>query len=739
MGRRAVVTRRCSFRCGLFIGGRLTRARIRRLCREVGTASKHATRILENYFKQKFERAQNEDTVDEVVAHLRENLDMGRLYRQALVSCTTAGNRRKSGYHDAELQFLCGRYFIEAGIERVEVLSGEGSGNLYTYTSNNYRDVLCKNYSSPATVRKLMESVVNWHFSAHRADEKLCRKHALELLKHGKRFEPHMVRGQDSETHVCEHCVGHPSVAPAVDKFAEYIADFEEAKSVFKPPPKRGKKRGRARSDASDGEDSDNEDDGEGGQPEAAAKKNTVNARIANAIALRHWWNAHVRATATVKEVTNRKTGVVELREIGLAQLVPWARKHVPYVRIDFQIMKAILLSLEGHKEGKVKCPRRVRLPMKQAVQGENPLSMQDFLNVPAWKKVKFFRNLTRPGRARGVLSFPATFMTNGFVICVPFEAGEGSRKTRAQRNGKGWAPVAAPAAAEADGRGEVDFMTAKCGTFRLDDVQPDPQVPWDVEAADTGRKIPLAISNGNMWTNDEHFGSAKAATVPDEIVKQRRDALCSEASANHMLHLDAVTAWQGEYILFLSHAVTVSCCATVTAGAVASAARMDAIATEFGSNRSLKRVFWRSRLVQARTMRVVFEVIFPGGVTENTVLAWGAGYNPPAVLSKGTKFPPVVKGLLKAVARFVRVVLIDEYLTSQMCVTCHKKLQETANDRWKYCPYCAETVHRDGNAARNIRAVLVAHLNGEERPDYLCRPGAPRAVEARAPREASV
>jgi hypothetical protein len=48
--------------------------------------------------------------------------------------------------------------------------------------------------------------------------------------------------------------------------------------------------------------------------------------------------------------------------------------------------------------------------------------------------------------------------------------------------------------------------------------------------------------------------------------------------------------------------------------------------------------------------------------------------------------------------------VLIDEYLTSQMCHDCHNKMVPHKGDsQKKYCSHCGCDVDRDVNAAKNM------------------------------------
>jgi hypothetical protein len=89
-----------------------------------------------------------------------------------------------------------------------------------------------------------------------------------------------------------------------------------------------------------------------------------------------------------------------------------------------------------------------------------------------------------------------------------------------------------------------------------------------------------------------------------------------------------------------------------------------------------------------------------------------------------GDKWTPVCKAVLDVLKRNFMVVLIDEYLTSQMCHSCHNKMvPRKGAPREKYCNHCSCDVDRDVNAAKNMLEVFLFHVRGLGRPDYLCRP----------------
>jgi transposase len=85
-------------------------------------------------------------------------------------------------------------------------------------------------------------------------------------------------------------------------------------------------------------------------------------------------------------------------------------------------------------------------------------------------------------------------------------------------------------------------------------------------------------------------------------------------------------------------------------------------------------------------------------------------------------------------------VVLIDEYLTSQLCHGCHNKLiPQFGEPHEKYRKCDVDSLDCDINAAKNLLEVLLFHVCGWGRPDYLCRPDQHHVEAVQAPRTANV
>ncbi len=109
-------------------------------------------------------------------------------------------------------------------------------------------------------------------------------------------------------------------------------------------------------------------------------------------------------------------------------------------------------------------------------------------------------------------------------------------------------------------------------------------------------------------------------------------------------------------------------------------------------------------------------------GMDPGTVIAFGAGFRTRRS-QPGQEFGPCpVAGIIRSLARRSRVIMVDEYNTSQRCS------QQTAagpvcggqlifSEREGKCTMCGEAMDRDRNAARNIRAVAVQMAHNGTRP----------------------
>ena len=110
---------------------------------------------------------------------------------------------------------------------------------------------------------------------------------------------------------------------------------------------------------------------------------------------------------------------------------------------------------------------------------------------------------------------------------------------------------------------------------------------------------------------------------------------------------------------------------------------------------------------------------------TTQDVIAFGRNYFGRKCKTGDRNGAPVCKRIRRRLAATRRVVLIDEYFTSQKCHACGEQLEMNQATRMGDCAKCRKSWDRDMNAARNIRAVFNAQVAGLPRPAYLRRPAA--------------
>jgi hypothetical protein len=143
---------------------------------------------------------------------------------------------------------------------------------------------------------------------------------------------------------------------------------------------------------------------------------------------------------------------------------------------------------------------------------------------------------------------------------------------------------------------------------------------------------------------------------------------------------------------------------------------------------------------------------------TQHYIIAFGNGSSP----NLRGKLPAPSKRFLehlKSLSRRnvqVSTVIIDEYLTSQVCAECHRRTLVNLRERSKSsmssgaagqkihavlkCTSCNTVWNRDVMAAKNMRHIFVyMALNNNERPDPFKRPDTTNAEEGTGPRQAQL
>jgi hypothetical protein len=144
-------------------------------------------------------------------------------------------------------------------------------------------------------------------------------------------------------------------------------------------------------------------------------------------------------------------------------------------------------------------------------------------------------------------------------------------------------------------------------------------------------------------------------------------------------------------------------------------------------------RRFKSYRFGQKATVKAVKKLIGKGADPSKTVIGWGHWEQQDGGFLRGNEKAPVKK-LRRACREFgIKVIKIDEHLTSKRCSGCCSSNHKCKNVKYNgiHCHQvirctnseCEEVWQRDLNAARNIRNVLMAFLDTQQRPEYL-RPG---------------
>jgi len=146
----------------------------------------------------------------------------------------------------------------------------------------------------------------------------------------------------------------------------------------------------------------------------------------------------------------------------------------------------------------------------------------------------------------------------------------------------------------------------------------------------------------------------------------------------------------------------------------------MDTLLRHYGSARRLQKRA-RAASIRQSLFDQVLQALAPD---ETSVLVIGGSYLGGVKSKKGTKYPSILRALLKHFEARRRVVYVDEYNTSQFCPDCDTRLVQHSN-REKHCGTCDKLWNRDVVGALNQKKVFEHWLQHGERPAHLCRPAA--------------
>lgn len=341
---------------------------------------------------------------------------------------------------------------------------------------------------------------------------------------------------------------------------------------------------------------------------------------------------------------------------------------------------------------------------------------------------------------------FPATFKTDGIQIHVPWERAVGAIPDDFDASAFIWTRARVVKAVD-DWVKKEGFASSHRGLFALSAVPAHDTAPFT--AVDPGivnvftgvsSSDPLAkhlikcprkawfgsfkarrrrvLRTGEAWDSAKH--SARKGWVHPEVV--HAETLRSQ----HSLKTAALEAWIEALV-----SVWIPTHGTLERW--------------YGSRTLASARFARSKRRLQHMQRMMLKL----APTPDHVIALGNGFHGQRA-RRGTQGGAApIKGLRRFMSKFRRVVLVDEFKTSQRCPRCkssnhvmshptllrqrrrlRQQSEETAEaasvrvrvNGVSQCSHCHTTWSRDGAACRNIAAVYKAQLQGQKRPRYLSR-----------------
>ena len=252
-------------------------------------------------------------------------------------------------------------------------------------------------------------------------------------------------------------------------------------------------------------------------------------------------------------------------------------------------------------------------------------------------------------------------------------------------------------------------FTPGQPGVCNLSDVPVDPLIlaQVNVGGADPGKANIITMDRGpkEKYTAQEYYGAMR---------KTDASTAAAAVTASAKAKLDCAKAAEAERMV---HHFRVLTTAELWNAARVSQRTAQALTVQYARPAAMKRGLAIYSRGQARTLSIIDMVTQAVSMdmdpTKPIVIALGRNYKGMRA-RLGDKCTPVCKAVLDILKRHFMVVLIDEYLTSQMCNSCHTKLAaRKGNSCEKYCNRCGCDVDRDINAAKNMLAVFECHVNG--------------------------
>jgi len=248
-----------------------------------------------------------------------------------------------------------------------------------------------------------------------------------------------------------------------------------------------------------------------------------------------------------------------------------------------------------------------------------------------------------------------------------------------------------------------VHLRTASKGVYHLRDIQIDATLPdtaW--EAFDPGLNTLYMGHKGTSMGRDEYRHRTDATkTALKTMHRQARNERLMDA----LTRLTTATLKSADLGIITTHLKEWL-------------GQWETLWEEYGC-RWWGHQRFKSYQKEQRTLAKIADTLL--GTDRTKIAVFGNGVFPQC---KGLPPVPITK-VRDYLARHGRVVLVDEFRTSQVCHACHGETRQCAsNHTTKHCRSENHTLsswNRDVNACRNIAHIFKRKMQGEERPIELC------------------
>ena len=417
------------------------------------------------------------------------------------------------------------------------------------------------------------------------------------------------------------------------------------------------------------------------------------------------------------------------------------ALAEAPYSDEERALMRQVRASIKQEREE----AKRAKRKREGEGDGDGTKALRVFYNREQYLPPRPSTSSVVNRMERKGWHFPATIKTDGVTICIPWERLVGPDTPEDLRTVLWTKTRALPAIDDTVQTSAAKFATCTKGVFALSAVGSceDPFI-----AADPGIV--------NVFTGIDQRGRvvkhSRKAWYGSFKAPRRRTLEPGERWNSHRHH--ATKGWVHPHVVNAETLRSQLSMKTWDLGAWKRAVKNHWIPSHLTlfrwySSRALANARFAR---QGRRQRHLFRMMQELAPEAQHVVALGDGFHGQRMRRGMQGGCAPIKGMRRFLSKFRRVVLIDEYMTSQRCPDCKLTGGSSADilqhptllrlDRHvkvngvSQCTHCHTTHSRDVAAARNIAAVYKAQLQGGSRPAYLCRPGhksrlAPPSVKA--------